>query len=109
MCLSSKSNFFQYNQKGNLIERFGKEALPWFTPQMKIFTDNGLKLIESVEPPKLKLVVDSMYALEETSKAYEKMVSNLNVGKIVINVLSNAQDVCDGKGTLKSQETKEDL
>ena len=83
--------------------------MPWFTPQMKIFTDNGLKLIESVELPKLKLVVDSMYTLEETSKAYEKMVSNLNVGKIVINVLSNAQDVCDGKGTLKNQETKEDL
>ena len=84
--------------------------MPWFTPQSVSDGGTGLKEGDfSVLPPKLKLVVDSMYALEETSKAYEKMVSNLNVGKIVINVLSNAKDVCDGKGTLKSQETKEDL
>jgi hypothetical protein len=48
-----------------------------------------------------------MYPLAETSNAYERMIGNLNVGKIVINVLSNANQVF-GSGA-KTVETKTGL
>ena len=81
--------------KAQLISRFGREALPHFMP------------VEGSSVARLKLVVDSVYSLEDTSKAYERMVGNLNVGKIVLHVLSNANEVVGGgSGT---QETKTGL
>jgi tumor protein p53-inducible protein 3 len=82
--------------KQNLIARFGQEALPHFMPS------------EGSTVAKLKLVVDSMYPLAETSNAYERMIGNLNVGKIVINVLSNANQVF-GSGAKTVVETKTGL
>ena len=81
--------------KQNLIARFGQEALPHFMPS------------EGSTVAKLKLVVDSTYPLAETPNAYERMVGNLNVGKIVINVKSNANQVV-GSGP-KTLETKTEL
>ena len=64
--------------KATLIQRFGEEALPHFQAE-----GNGA----------LKVQIDSTYALEQTEDAYERLVANLNFGKIVITVQS--EDMSD--------------
>jgi tumor protein p53-inducible protein 3 len=63
-----------------LLSRFATEALPHFLP------------VNGSDVAKLKLVVDSSFPLRETAKAYERMSANLNVGKIVLEVIASQEE-----------------
>ena len=62
----------QFQYKAELIERFSRDALPHFSTG------------------KLKPIIDSVYPLEQIQAAHEAMDKNVNTGKIMIQVKTNA-------------------
>ena len=65
--------FFYFQYKADLIEQFSKTALPHFS--------NG----------RLKPIIHSVYSLEEIQAAHEAVEKNLNIGKIIIQVVNNTE------------------
>jgi len=72
--------------KANLIERFVTEVLPY------INSNSSHNSTTKQQPCQLKLVVDSMYPLEQAEEAYHKLQANLNVGKIILTVHEDHND-----------------
>jgi len=70
-----------YEYKANLISRFANEALPLFKPQ-----GSGALL---------EVQIDSIFTLEQTAEAYERLVANANFGKIVIVIKDEPQECHD--------------
>lgn len=78
---------------GLLIFRFKFSIFLLFKYKHKLMTDFESRILPHFKNGKLKAIIDSVYEFNEIAEAHRRMESNLNVGKILLKISDEKEEL----------------